>query len=149
MLKIQIQTNDFDINQEIKTLKTTSDIGAVVSFVGFVRDIASDNIDKMTLEHYPTMSENALENIAKKAQNRWELSGITIIHRVGDLKVDEQIVLVITTSKHRKDAFNGCEFIMDYLKTDAPFWKKEYKKSGAKWVVANDKDNKAKTKWQS
>jgi molybdopterin synthase catalytic subunit len=149
MLKIQIQTNDFDINQEIKTLKTTSDIGAVVSFVGFVRDVASDNIDKMTLEHYPTMSENALENIAKKAQNRWELSGITIIHRVGDLKVDEQIVLVITTSKHRKDAFNSCEFIMDYLKTDAPFWKKEYKKSGAKWVTANDKDNKAKTKWQS
>jgi molybdopterin synthase catalytic subunit len=149
MLKIQIQTNDFDINQEIKALKTTSDIGAVVSFVGFVRDVASDNIDKMTLEHYPAMSENALENIAKQAQNRWELSGITIIHRVGDLKVDEQIVLVITTSKHRKDAFNSCEFIMDYLKTDAPFWKKEYKKSGAKWVAANDKDNKAKTKWQS
>lgn len=148
-MKIQIQTADFDINKEIQQAKTNNQIGAVVSFVGFVRDIASDTIKKMTLEHYPKMSENALENIATQAKNRWDLDEITIIHRVGDLHVDEQIVLVITTSKHRKDAFLGCEFIMDYLKTDAPFWKKEYRQSGETWVLADSKDNKAQEKWQS
>jgi molybdopterin synthase catalytic subunit len=148
-MKIQIQTQDFDINQEIKEIKQTSDIGAVVSFVGFVRDIAGDSLHKMTLEHYPGMSEHALTTIANQAKTQWKLSGITIIHRVGELCVDEQIVLVITTSKHRKDAFNGCEFIMDYLKTDAPFWKKEYKQSGADWVLANDKDLHSKEQWHS
>jgi molybdopterin synthase catalytic subunit len=148
-MKIKIQTQDFDINKEIKDLKTSSDIGAVVSFVGFVRDIVGDSLQKMALEHYPGMSEHALTHIAHQAQKKWKLSGITIIHRVGELCVDEQIVLVITTSKHRKDAFNGCEFIMDYLKTDAPFWKKEYKQSGADWVLANDKDLHSKEQWHS
>ena len=149
MINIKIQTQDFDINKEIQSLKNNNKIGAVVSFIGFVRDIVGDNIEKMSLEYYPKMTERALEDIAILAKNRWNIDGITIIHRVGDLLIDEQIVLVLTTSTHRGEAFSSCEFIMDYLKTDAPFWKKEYKKSGAKWVEANIKDTAQKLKWQS
>jgi molybdopterin synthase catalytic subunit len=112
-----------------------------------VRDLIDEPITKMTLEHYPKMTEKALEKISEQAQSRWNIGNITIIHRVGDLAVNEQIVLVMTSSKHRKDAFASCEFIMDYLKTQAPFWKKEHTKNDSKWVEANQNDLKQSNRW--
>ncbi len=136
MNKIVIQPNNFDLSTEVMLARNNdTNIGAVVSFIGTVRDLSDEPISKMTLEHYPGMSEKALNDIANQAQQRWSLGNVTIIHRVGDLSANEQIVLVITTSKHRKSAFESCEFIMDYLKTKAPFWKKEYGKKTARWVM--------------
>ncbi|CAC9437686.1 Molybdenum cofactor biosynthesis protein MoaE [uncultured Gammaproteobacteria bacterium] len=141
MNKIVIQEKDFDLSTEVALVQTNDgNIGAVVSFVGLVRDLSDVPIQKMTLEHYPGMSEKALQSIVDKARKHWSLGNITIIHRVGDLAVNEQIVLVITTSKHRKNAFDACEFMMDYLKTQAPFWKKEVSKDGSKWVESKDSD---------
>jgi molybdopterin synthase catalytic subunit len=123
MDKIIIQPQDFDLTTEVNLTKSNdSNIGAVVSFIGTVRDLEDASIRKLTLEHYPQMTEKALISIANQAHERWQLGNITIIHRIGDLSVNDQIVLVITTSKHRKSAFESCEFIMDYLKTQAPFW---------------------------
>ena len=146
MDKILITENDFNLCEEISMLKD-SNIGAVVSFVGFVRDIASDKIDKMVIECYEQMTKKSLSSIVNKAKSKFDIEGVSIVHRVGDLKVSEQIVMVAVSSKHRSDGFGACHFIMDYLKTDAPFWKKEYKKSGADWVLANTKDIKEKDKW--
>ncbi|WP_428087016.1 molybdopterin synthase catalytic subunit MoaE [Candidatus Thioglobus sp.] len=149
MNKILIQKQDFDLTTEVTLVRANDNaIGAVVAFVGTVRDLDNANIKKMTLEHYPKMTEKALESIANKAQKRWPLGKTTIIHRIGDLNIDEQIVLVITTSKHRKAAFEACEFIMDYLKTQAPFWKKEHTASASRWVEAKDADNNATNRWQ-
>ncbi len=148
MDKIRIQKNDFDIGIEVALAKNNdSNIGATVSFVGFVRDLENTLIKKMTLEHYPKMTEKALSSIVNQAHERWELGNITVIHRIGDLCSNEQIVLVITNSKHRKSAFESCEFIMDYLKTQAPFWKKEYTKNKSMWVSVKDSDNKQKDRW--
>jgi molybdopterin synthase catalytic subunit len=148
MNKIIIQHKDFDLTTEIQLIKQNdSNIGAVVSFVGTVRDLIDEPMIKMTLEHYPKMTEKALEKISEQAQSRWNVGNITIIHRVGDLSVNEQIVLVMTSSKHRKDAFASCEFIMDYLKTQAPFWKKEHTKNDSKWVEANQNDLKQSNRW--
>ncbi len=142
MNKIVIQPNNFDLSTEVMLARNNdTNIGAVVSFIGTVRDLSDEPISKMTLEHYPGMSEKALNDIANQAQQRWSLGNVTIIHRVGDLSANEQIVLVITTSKHRKSAFESCEFIMDYLKTKAPFWKKEYGTKSTKWVEANTNNN--------
>ncbi len=149
MNKIIIQEEDFDLTSEVaKARANSTDIGAVVSFVGTVRDLDGESIQKMTLEHYPGMTEKALESIVSQASKRWEIGNTTIIHRVGDLDINDQIVLVITTSKHRQAAFESCEFIMDYLKTQAPFWKKEHTTNESKWVEAKDNDNDAASRWQ-
>ena len=124
---IRVQSEDFDlsaVNREL--MGTRSDVGAIASFIGLVRDLAGDPLKTMTLEHYPGMTESALEKIAEKAQQRWRVLDLAIIHRVGALKPADQIVLVSVLSAHRGDAFAACEFIMDYLKTEAPFWKKEH-----------------------
>ena len=148
MNKIRVQQDDFDLSDEVAKVKNNnSDIGAVVSFVGTVRDLDDSPIEKMTLEHYPGMTEKALEEIAQQAQNRWPLGDVSIIHRVGDLAINEQIVLVVTTSKHRKAAFEACEFVMDYLKTQAPFWKKEHTTTGNHWVEAKDSDTDQAKRW--
>jgi molybdopterin synthase catalytic subunit len=146
---IRVQTEDFDItalNREL--LAGRSDVGAIASFIGLVRDLDGDPLRQMTLEHYPGMTENALRGIAKKAQQRWQIADLAIIHRVGALKPADQIVLVSVLSAHRGDAFAACEFIMDYLKTEAPFWKKEESERGVKWVESRDSDQKALDKWQ-
>ncbi|CAB5496420.1 molybdenum cofactor biosynthesis protein MoaE [Bathymodiolus thermophilus thioautotrophic gill symbiont] len=141
MDKISVQQEDFDLSIEVNLAREEdSGIGAVVSFVGTVRDLDGKPLSKMTLEHYPKMTEKALSAIVNQAHKRWILGNITVIHRVGDLPVNAQIVLVIATSKHRKSAFEACEFVMDYLKTQAPFWKKEHTKSGSHWVQAKTTD---------
>ncbi|SFV85433.1 Molybdenum cofactor biosynthesis protein MoaE [hydrothermal vent metagenome] len=148
MDKIRIQQQDFDLTTEVALAKNAdSNIGAAVSFVGFVRDLADVPIKKMTLEHYPQMTEKALLSIANQAHQRWELGNITIIHRVGDLPVNAQIVLVITNSKHRQSAFASCEFVMDYLKTQAPFWKKEYSENSSHWVASKATDADKTDNW--
>lgn len=134
-IKIKIQKNDFDLSTELALVaKNANNIGATVSFVGFVRDLPNQPLTKMILEHYPKMTEKALTLIANKAQQRWDLGNITLIHRVGELQVNDQIVLVIASSAHRKNAFDACEFMMDYLKKDAPFWKKEHTQNTSEWV---------------
>lgn len=149
MDKISIQEQDFDLSTEI-TLARQADsdiIGAVVSFVGTVRDLDDNSLRKMTIEHYPEMTEKALTSIASQAHRQWQLGNISIIHRIGDLPVNAQIVLVITTSKHRKSAFEACEFIMDYLKTQAPFWKKEHSESSSQWVTSKTTDEYKANSW--
>jgi molybdopterin synthase catalytic subunit len=150
MMIIRIQAADFDIaavNREL--LAGRSDVGAIASFIGLVRDIESDPLQQMTLEHYPGMTEKALQGIAEKAQARWQVADLAIIHRIGALKPADQIVMVSVLSAHRGDAFAACEFIMDYLKTDAPFWKKETSEQGSKWVESRKSDLSALKKWDS
>jgi molybdopterin synthase catalytic subunit len=147
---IRVQTEDFDVgalNREL--LAGRSDVGAIANFIGLVRDLDGDPLQQMTLEHYPGMTENALCSIAERAQQRWQIADLGIIHRVGALKPADQIVLVSVLSAHRGDAFAACEFIMDYLKTEAPFWKKEVSEQGVKWVESRDSDAAAKQKWEA
>lgn len=148
-MKIVVQEADFDLSVESKALCSgRTDIGAVASFVGLVRDLQQGGLQQMTLEHYPGMTEKSLQQIVDKAASRWQVQNATIIHRVGPLSPGEQIVLVLVASAHRGDAFAACEFIMDYLKTDAPFWKKEQSDAGANWVDARESDDLARQKWQ-
>lgn len=149
-MTVSVQCEDFDIAAEIARLTATDpDIGAVVSFTGLVRQMTSDGpISEMELEHYPGMTERALEAIAVAAQSRWPLQGVRVIHRYGPLKPGDRIVLVLTASRHRKAAFEAAEFLMDYLKTRAPFWKKEDHAGGARWVDARDADDSAAARWQ-
>ena len=150
MDKIIVQTDDFDLTTEVNLAKANNpSVGAIVSFVGAVRDLHSKSLSSITLEHYPGMTEKSLELIATKAREKWELQNITIIHRIGTLNVNDQIVLVITTSKHRQEAFDSCNFIIDYLKTDAPFWKKELSENNEGWVEARVSDEKQKKRWKS
>ena len=150
MDKITVQTDDFDLTTEVNLAKANNpSVGAIVSFIGTVRDLRSKSLSSMTLEHYPGMTEKSLELIATKAREKWELQNITIIHRIGTLNVNDQIVLVITTSKHRQEAFDSCNFIIDYLKTDAPFWKKELSENNEGWVEARVSDEKQKKRWKS
>ena len=145
---IRIQNEDFDIaavNREL--LAERSDVGAIASFIGLVRDLKDNTLQQMTLEHYPGMTEKALQGIAAKARERWEIIDLAIIHRVGALRPSDQIVLVSVLSAHRVDAFEACQFIMDYLKTDAPFWKKEVSDQGSKWVKSRKSDIFALKKW--
>jgi len=147
---IRVQTEDFDIaglNHELLAGRT--DVGAIASFIGLVRDLDGDPLQTMTLEHYPGMTESALQGIASRAQQRWQIADLGIIHRVGALAPADQIVLVSVLSAHRADAFAACQFIMDYLKTEAPFWKKEVSEQGAKWVESRDSDELARKKWES
>lgn len=148
MDKIIVQTEDFDLTSEVELIKSTnSSIGAVVSFIGTVRDLTSESLVSLTLEHYPGMTEKSLRSIAKKARKKWEIESVTIIHRVGTLGIGDQIVLVITSSKHRQAAFDSCNYIMDFLKTDAPFWKKEVSDKEEKWVGKRESDEEQKKRW--
>ena len=148
MYKIIVQTEDFDLASEVELIKSTnSSIGAVVSFIGTVRDLTSESLVSLTLEHYPGMTEKSLRSIAEKARKKWEIESVTIIHRVGTLGIGDQIVLVITSSKHRQAAFDSCNYIMDFLKTDAPFWKKEASDKEEKWVGKRESDEEQKKRW--
>jgi molybdopterin synthase catalytic subunit len=146
---VRVQTADFDLTAEVAALRAQDPrVGAVVTFVGTVRDMNEGaSVAEMALEHYPGMTEQALEKIAAEACSRWPLYGALVVHRVGPLKPMEQIVLVACTAAHRGEAFAGCEFIIDYLKTEAPFWKKEQTPEGARWVDARVTDDEALKKW--
>ena len=146
---VSIQREDFDVTAEMARLTAAGpDIGAVVSFTGLVRQMTGDGpITAMELEHYPGMTERALEEIAAEAQARWPLQGVRVIHRHGRLEPGDRIVLVLTASRHRQAAFEAAEFLMDYLKTRAPFWKKEDHAGGARWVDARDTDDSAAVRW--
>ncbi len=147
---VRVQEPDFDVGRELEVLtRGRVDVGAVASFVGLVRD-ANDGhaISGMTLEHYPGMTEKALEDICREAHDRWKLLDTLVIHRVGPLKPGERIVLVGVSSAHRGEAFAACEFIMDYLKTRAPFWKREDTPQGSRWVDARASDDSAADRWR-
>ena len=137
-MKISVQSADFDAGAEIRALSRDPKVGAVASFIGVVREVG------MTLEHYPGMTEKALHRIVEQAQSRWQVMDCTVIHRFGPLQPTDPIVLVAVASAHRGDAFAACEFIMDYLKTQAPFWKKE----AAGWVEARAADDQAAERWK-
>ena len=154
-MTVSVQQNDFDVGAELALMrKNRSDIGAIATFIGLVRDSGSvtnsdgSTVSNMTLEHYPGMTEKALEAIIEQAKTRWSLLDALIIHRVGLLQVGEQIVFVAVASSHRADAFAACEFMMDYLKTEAPFWKKEQTAQGAHWVDSKATDDKAHDRWK-
>jgi molybdopterin synthase catalytic subunit len=146
---IRIQEADFDLTTEVKALrKNDPRVGAVVTFVGTVRDMNDGSqVKGMTLEHYPGMTEKSLEEIIQQTRGRWDIYKTLVIHRVGLLLPEDQIVLVAVTSAHRGEAFSACEFIMDYLKTAAPFWKKEETPEGSRWVDARVTDDAAMAKW--
>ena len=149
-MAVRIQAADFDAGAEIAALrKGNPGIGAVASFIGVCRDANDgDAVSKMTLEHYPGMTEKALERIVTEARARWNVMDVLVVHRVGELKPTDQIVLVVVTGAHRGEAFAACEFIMDYLKTRAPFWKKEQTPAGSRWVEARSSDDEAAQRWE-
>ncbi|MEO0048044.1 MAG: hypothetical protein RLZZ410_1003 [Pseudomonadota bacterium] len=149
-MPVRIQTQDFDLSTELKQLRQgDARVGAVAAFVGTVRDQNDGSqVSAMTLEHYPGMTEKSLEEIIQKAKERWDIFDVLIIHRVGPLDIEDQIVLTAVTSAHRGEAFAACEFVMDYLKTLAPFWKKEDTESGSRWVDARLSDDEALKKWE-
>ncbi len=149
-MSVRVQEQDFDVSAELALMrKGNPKIGAIASFVGVVRDInEGDSVATMTLEHYPGMTEKAITGIIDQARGRWEVLDALVIHRVGTLKPTDQIVLVIVASTHRGDAFAACEFIMDYLKTQAPVWTKEITPKGARWVDARVVDDQAAQRWQ-
>ena len=147
MMAIRVQTDDFDVGAESRALQADT-VGGIALFVGTVRGLSSDNgVTAMTLEHYPGMTESELERIEAEARARWPLEDVTIIHRVGRLLAGDQIVLVATASAHRQAAFDAAQFIMDFLKTDAPFWKAEERDGKISWVDARDSDSAALDKW--
>jgi len=147
---VRVQTDDFDVGAEIKSLRADNPaVGAVASFVGCVRDMnEGDSVGLMYLEHYPGMTERELEKIAAEACTRWDILDTLIIHRVGELRPLDQIVFVAVTSAHRGESFAACEFIMDYLKTRAPFWKREATPQGERWVDARATDDTAAERWK-
>jgi molybdopterin synthase catalytic subunit len=148
---VRIATEDFDAGREIATLRANDRrVGAVASFIGTVRDVNDGaSVSAMTLEHYPGMTEKALLAIVDEARRRFDILDALVIHRVGELAPTDQIVLVAVTSAHRGDAFDACRFIMDYLKTRAPFWKREATPQGARWVDARVSDDEAAARWES
>jgi molybdopterin synthase catalytic subunit len=149
-MTVRVQTEDFDAGVEIAALRRGNPkVGAVASFVGVCRD-ANDGaaVSRMTLEHYPGMTEKAIGKIVAEAKARWGVTDALVVHRVGELRPGEQIVLVVVTGAHRGEAFAACEFIMDYLKTRAPFWKKEETPKGARWVEARVSDDEAARRWE-
>jgi molybdopterin synthase catalytic subunit len=145
-LRIRIQPEAFDLNAESALLAEGGQAGAVASFTGHVRQ--EDGLTSLTLEHYPGMTEAEIARMAEEAGRRWPLSGVTIIHRVGTLKPGEPIVLVAAASAHRAPAFGACEFLMDYLKTKAPFWKEELRNGVKSWVASKDSDAEAAERWK-
>ena len=144
---VRVQAEDFDTGAELADFAADrQDVGAVVSFTGVVRD--SDGVlDRMEIEHYPGMTERALTDIAATAMSRWELADALVIHRHGALRPGERIMMVATAAAHRRAAFEAADFLMDYLKSRAPFWKKEFTRDGAEWVAAKDADEDALTRW--
>ena len=150
-MTVRVQEADFDLGAELTAFRAgDARIGAVASFLGLVRDLNDGaRVSAMTLEHYPGMTEKALEAIVAEATQRWKIYDALVIHRVGPLKPCDQIVLVAVSSAHRGEAFAACEFIMDYLKTRAPFWKKEDTPDGGRWVDARDSDDSAAARWQT
>jgi molybdopterin synthase catalytic subunit len=148
-MPVRVQAADFDIGAEIAAFRHADPgIGAIASFIGLVRDRnEGDTVAGMTLEHYPGMTEKALTGIVDEAKGRWDIFDALVIHRIGELKPQDQIVLVVVTGAHRGGAFSACEFIMDYLKTQAPFWKKEQTAQGARWVEARTSDDQAAGRW--
>jgi molybdopterin synthase catalytic subunit len=149
-MSVRIQTEDFDLAREVTQLRAGSGkVGGIVTFVGTVRDLNEGaSVSEMELEHYPGMTEQSIEAIIVKAKERWPVYDALVIHRVGPLKPLDQIVLVAVTSAHRGEAFAACEFIIDYLKTEAPFWKKEQTPEGGRWVDARVSDDVALKKWE-
>lgn len=148
---VRVQREDFDVGAEVARLRGADPrVGAVACFVGVARDVNDGaRVATLTLEHYPGMTEKALEGICAQARSRWDLIDVLVVHRVGELQPTDQIVLVVVTSAHRGDAFAACEFVMDYLKTEAPFWKRETTPGGARWVEARDSDEAARSRWDS
>ena len=149
-MPVRIQECDFDLSAEVAALrKANRQIGAITVFLGTVRDMnEGSDVQGMTLEHYPGMTEKALEEIVEQAKSRWKIGDALVVHRVGHLLPQDQIVLVVVTSAHRGEAFSACEFIMDYLKTAAPFWKKEQTLDGGRWVDARVSDDAAMARWK-
>jgi molybdopterin synthase catalytic subunit len=148
-MPVRVQSEDFDVGAEIAQLRRGNPaIGAIASFIGLVRDVnEGDRVSEMTLEHYPGMTERALEDIVAQARERWNILDVLVVHRVGRLRPLDQIVLVVVSGAHRGEAFSACEFVMDYLKTQAPFWKKEQTPEGSRWVEARDSDDVAAQRW--
>jgi molybdopterin synthase catalytic subunit len=148
---VLVQHEDFDVSAQLALLREGDNkVGAIASFVGLVRDINDGlGVSSLELEHYPGMTERSIEKIVSQAAERWALLGATVIHRIGRLSPADQIVLVAVSSLHRGESFAACEFIMDYLKTQAPFWKKELTSSGERWVDARTSDQKAASRWES
>jgi len=148
-MPVRVQTEDFDAGVEIARLRAGNPkVGAVACFVGVARDSNDgEPVSTLELEHYPGMTERALEAICARARSRWSLADVLVIHRVGRLQPLDQIVLVVVTSAHRGEAFAACEFVIDYLKTEAPFWKKEATPAGTRWVDARDSDSAARERW--
>ncbi|MFL9609782.1 molybdopterin synthase catalytic subunit MoaE [Methylobacillus sp. Pita2] len=146
----RVQEQDFDVGEEITRLRLQyPQAGAVVSFTGQVRDLNDGkSVASLTLEHYPGMTEKSLAAIIEQARQRWPIFDAVVIHRIGTLQPQAQIVLVVVASAHRGDAFAACEFIMDYLKTEAPFWKKEATPEGEKWLDSRESDQSARARWQ-
>lgn len=144
--KIRVSHEDFDVSQELAALERDGRrAGAAVTFTGIVR--SDDGVTSMHLEHYPEMTEKSLAKIVEKARGRWDIEDVVVIHRVGELMAGDRIVLTVVTSAHRREAFEASEFIMDWLKTEAPFWKKEMTAQGGRWVDARESDELAKTRW--
>ena len=148
-MTVRVQHEPFDLGAEVDRLRAADPkVGAVAAFVGVVRDLNDGaNVASMTLEHYPGMTERALEAIVEQSKQRWDVYEVLIVHRIGTLRPTDPIVLVVVTSAHRGEAFAACEFVMDYLKTDAPFWKKEATPGGGRWVDARESDDAARARW--
>lgn len=147
-MSVRVQVEDFDVSDELAALRQENPhVGAIVSFIGTVRDI-NDTLVMLELEHYPGMTEKSLLEIADQAKKRWSVLNIRIVHRVGRLYPQDQIVLAAVSAKHRQEAFAACEFIMDSLKVLAPFWKKETTKSGSRWVTEKESDKLAAKRWE-
>ena len=147
--RVSVQAEDFSVDQEYQRLSEGTSSGAVVTFIGKVRDMnLGDNVIGLHLEHYPGMTEKSLSDICDEAESRWPLLGVRVIHRVGDLDTGDQIVFVGVSSAHRGAAFDACEFIMDFLKTKAPFWKKERTTSENRWIESRDIDHQAAQRWE-
>ena len=148
-MTIRVQVEDFDVAREIAAMRgEDARIGAVASFIGTVRDVNDDaTVSTLTLEHYPGMTEKALEAIVTEAKARFDIYDALVVHRIGELRPTDQIVLVVVTGAHREAAFDACRFLMDYIKTRAPFWKKEETPAGARWVDARASDDEAAARW--
>ncbi|MFA3917233.1 molybdenum cofactor biosynthesis protein MoaE [Ruegeria hyattellae] len=147
-MRVSVQEEPFELGAEANRFAAgDTGSGAIVTFTGVVRDLAQGNLDVMEIEHYPGMTEKAIEAIADEARQRWSLSDVLVIHRHGRLLPGDRIMMVATAARHRKDAFEAAEFLMDYLKSRAPFWKKEITGKGADWVAAKDEDEAALDRW--
>ncbi|RUO53375.1 molybdopterin synthase catalytic subunit MoaE [Pseudidiomarina homiensis] len=147
-IAVRVQHEDFSVADEYQALVGSSDCGAVVTFTGLVRELAEGGLQALHLEHYSGMTEQVLEQVARQAQQRWQVEQLTIVHRIGNLALNEQIVFVGVASPHRCAGFEACMFVMDFLKTQAPFWKREETSSGSAWVAAKATDQVAAERWQ-